>query len=306
MGWTGVDLFFVLSGFLIGGILMDNRDASNYFSTFYIRRAARILPLYAVFILIVSYRDTYSSYISFPFFVQNITWAFNGDWGQTPAAITWSLCVEEQFYFLFPLLVWLTPPKGLPYVVVGLALCAPIFRLFVPPDSAYILLPARMDALLIGALIAWAKRYAWPGNSVWLLPAFAASAMAFAGISLAFSNPMFANSLSYTVIAVFYGLLLIVMIEYNVKFGPLQWVGLGAYSIYLFHYTFFKAASASHLPLPSLVALLMTFVFAWVSWRCIEAPLIKRYRPSYAFGSGPTLNPGHVPVTVNHNPSQSY
>ena len=53
-GWTGVDLFFVLSGYLLGGILIDNRNARNYFSTFYMRRAFRILPLYWLLLAISS------------------------------------------------------------------------------------------------------------------------------------------------------------------------------------------------------------------------------------------------------------
>ncbi len=117
-GASGVDLFFVLSGFLIGGILMDNRAAENYFKAFYIRRGCRILPVYllvlAVYLALKVLLAAYSSEDWFkelflqggmPFwayltFAQNIvkaaTFLVNSDF----LIVTWSLVVEEQFYLV--------------------------------------------------------------------------------------------------------------------------------------------------------------------------------------------------------------
>src|SRR5690242_13003150 len=121
MGWCGVDLFFVLSGFLIGGILLDARGSKGYFKTFYLRRFHRIFPLY--YLWIASYvliAFTFLPYLrgalrvepekwtmvpTYLFFVQNLvkkefTW-FASAW----LSPLWSLAVEEQFYLVMPLLV---------------------------------------------------------------------------------------------------------------------------------------------------------------------------------------------------------
>jgi peptidoglycan/LPS O-acetylase OafA/YrhL len=117
VGWSGVDLFFVLSGFLIGGILLDSRNSSQYFKTFYVRRIHRILPIYyawiAIYVLIVGaniYLARGRSAVTgqelrvvpvYFFFLQNMIYSpspFQWKW----FAVTWSLAVEEQFYLLAP------------------------------------------------------------------------------------------------------------------------------------------------------------------------------------------------------------
>lgn len=116
--WSGVDLFFVLSGFLIGGILLDNIDSPTYFRTFYVRRIARILPLYfawfLLFLIIVRlgiFRSIPSlehlfadplpvwSYVTFTQnFVMTSSYRFGAEW----LGVTWSLAIEEQFYLILP------------------------------------------------------------------------------------------------------------------------------------------------------------------------------------------------------------
>src|SRR5579862_7509574 len=124
LSWSGVDLFFVLSGFLIGGILMDHRDSTDYFKTFYIRRACRILPIYFIWIILFfSIAWLFSSHASsgwyaeefrriphlpdwrYFFFLQNFNMATTNDFGPVWTGITWSLCIEEQFYLLMPLII---------------------------------------------------------------------------------------------------------------------------------------------------------------------------------------------------------
>lgn len=121
--WSGVDLFFVLSGFLIGGILLDNRASKNYFSTFFVRRACRILPLYVVMLLAYVYllveqpvalkwlwENSYSLWF-FATFTQNYPIGIHEQFGPNWMAVTWSLAVEEQFYVVLPFLMfWLPPP----------------------------------------------------------------------------------------------------------------------------------------------------------------------------------------------------
>jgi peptidoglycan/LPS O-acetylase OafA/YrhL len=183
LGWIGVDLFFVLSGFLLGGILLDHRGAPNFFAIFYARRAARILPVYFVFLLplfivpfsglgrripaLERFVDTGAIPAwTYPLFLQNIAMPLQASWGEAWISTTWSLAVEEQFYLLLPLLVRFVPAARLPRVLIALIAVSPLVRLasFGLEDpireevSAYVLLPARWDSLFTGVLAAWAVR----------------------------------------------------------------------------------------------------------------------------------------------------
>ena len=121
LAWSGVDLFFVLSGFLIVGILYDARTRGSYFLTFYARRFYRILPLYSVvlalFLIGLALRPNFPSpnyqaifnrtlplWPYFPF-LQNFAMAWSQTLGPTWLSITWSLAIEEQFYILLPLAI---------------------------------------------------------------------------------------------------------------------------------------------------------------------------------------------------------
>src|SRR5579875_998248 len=116
-GWSGVNLFFVLSGFLITGIIVDERARPHFFRNFYARRALRIWPVYALVVplnwLILGRANTWArpgpAWIYFVFFIQNLTPGLTGT--IYPA---WSLAIEEQFY-----LVWAPVARRLP--AAGLA-----------------------------------------------------------------------------------------------------------------------------------------------------------------------------------------
>lgn len=185
VGWTGVDLFFVLSGFLITGILVDTRDSPRYFRDFYIRRSLRIFPLYYLTLTIAlvwmavtdggaAYRQMVSQWGS-PLweyaYLGNIKTALSGAspaWILTPF---WSLHVEEQFYLLFPFIVRLLSKRTLFKVLIALVVVAPLVRLglwmYDPqnPQLQYALLPSRVDDLALGALIAVRMRL-----GAWVLP----------------------------------------------------------------------------------------------------------------------------------------
>lgn len=183
LGWIGVDLFFVLSGYLLGGILLDHRGAPNLFPVFYLRRAARILPVYFVLLLplllvpltglgrqipaLGKLVDTGAIPAwTYPLFLQNFAMAVQASWGEAWIAPTWSLAVEEQFYLLLPLLVRFVPVARFPGVLLALIAAAPLVRVAClgfenatrEEISAYALLPARWDSLFLGALAAWALR----------------------------------------------------------------------------------------------------------------------------------------------------
>ena len=173
LSWSGVDLFFVLSGFLIGGKILDNRDSSNFYSVFYARRACRIFPIYFLWIgLFYSARFLHAQdpfpwlfdhplpLLSYLTYTQNFVAAVNGSFGANWLGITWTLAIEEQFYLLFPLVIRLFPKKHLSALLLSLIAFAPVIRttLYFLLSSkgfvGHVLLPGRWDALLLGVFIA--------------------------------------------------------------------------------------------------------------------------------------------------------
>jgi peptidoglycan/LPS O-acetylase OafA/YrhL len=187
--WSAVDLFFILSGFLIGGNLLDARDSPNYFSTFYIRRFCRVLPVYFLFLGLVAlaYRFVYRPvsapldwifagrlpWYSYFSFAQNLWMAKWNSGGATILGITWAFAVEAQFYFVVPFLIRFVRRSALPYVFVAGIVLAPLLRVFIvlrfPTKwlATYVLLPSRMDSLFFGLLCAYFLRQ--PGVWTWLV-----------------------------------------------------------------------------------------------------------------------------------------
>jgi peptidoglycan/LPS O-acetylase OafA/YrhL len=175
--WSGVDLFFVLSGFLLGGILIARRRDQNFFLTFYVRRAARILPLYfmvlALTLLIAKsawtqqhavikycFTSNFPSW-SYAIFAQNFFMSARSSFGMPALAPTWSLAVEEHFYLFLPLIIYFTPPRKIPLVCWTLILSAMACRFIITarfPQYYYAFntqLPCRMDSLAMGIFGAW-------------------------------------------------------------------------------------------------------------------------------------------------------
>lgn len=178
-GWVGVDLFFVLSGFLITGILLGTRGRPDYFRNFYIRRALRIFPLYYGALLIV-YGLLPLAGVLTPvdlgrvWELQAWNWAHcsNVAMGLDPNHLYnervnfshfWSLAVEEHFYLAWPVVVWLTPTRRLGTVCVGIVLFAVAVRSvaefgFAAPNWFFKQTPCRIDSLAVGGLLAVAAR----------------------------------------------------------------------------------------------------------------------------------------------------
>lgn len=171
-GWLGVDLFFVLSGFLITGILLDAKGRSDYFSTFYKRRAFRILPICAIVLAVLycAYGAHFAPYFAFcALFIANFG---------APAHLAvpngagpfWSLAVEEQFYLFWPFLVLGLNRRALAYAAGAIILIEPGLRIL----QAHAHTPgfleltwSRCDGLAVGALLAiWFRsRYATNSNT---------------------------------------------------------------------------------------------------------------------------------------------
>lgn len=179
LGWIGVDLFFVISGLLIGGILLDTRSSPGYFRNFYARRVLRIFPLYYAFVCLlfivvplgqsmlhkVTYMQTEfiresGSPLWYLLFAGNIRESITGVEPAYFLAPLWSISIEEQFYLMSPLLIRHLSPKMLKRVLVGLILFSPVFRLVMVelvPDNEriqYLATLSRFDNLSVGVLLA--------------------------------------------------------------------------------------------------------------------------------------------------------
>jgi peptidoglycan/LPS O-acetylase OafA/YrhL len=182
-GWAGVDLFFVLSGFLITGILFQSRDRKDYYRVFYARRTLRIFPLYylslllffgvAPLVLKLMHHDAAISRLIQPE-SQIFAWSYILNWRiglassffVVPIFIQhfWSLSIEEQFYLCWPFVIRTLAHRGLIIAcaaLVAASLAARVaFMHFHMITSAYVLTFCRLDGLAIGAVIALAIRRA--------------------------------------------------------------------------------------------------------------------------------------------------
>lgn len=176
IGWAGVDLFFVLSGFLITGILLETREQPQYWRNFLIRRGLRIFPLYYAVLcaLLVgglvlqrmglghvdqSLEHLDNIWVNFTYLTD--IWVGTVGEDKAPIDIAWSLAIEEQFYLVFPAVVlyFRRSDRGLVAVLVAMVLLAPVARILThlhgaqPTLGPYALPHCRMDTLALGALV---------------------------------------------------------------------------------------------------------------------------------------------------------
>jgi peptidoglycan/LPS O-acetylase OafA/YrhL len=164
IGQTGVTLFFVLSGFLITRILINTKNHKNYFKNFYFRRTLRIFPLYYLFLILYYYvfpsiLNTSETFTSQPYYfsyLQNFALTFQWSVNDGPGHF-WSLAVEEHFYLIWPLVVFLNPQKSLKrliYVIIISALTLRFIISFYGYEIMWLTF-TRMDSLAIGGLLAF-------------------------------------------------------------------------------------------------------------------------------------------------------
>jgi len=324
-GWVGVQIFFVLSGFLITRILVNAKETASgltsYLKVFWIRRALRIFPLYVLFLLIGE--------LMWWFTAAPVTWPTARPWlwtytlnfghmfGMVPISDVyshfWSLAVEEQFYVLWPFLIWFLGRKTLRYLIIAMLLITPILRYAVvaanvlDTSQLYFFTPTLMDAFAAGAALvlfdlSWIKQVRW-----WLagavLTTVAAGMLANLGMGLHFSvwslgYPYFMPNAfeyvwGYTMLNVTSALLLLACIQDQVGLFANRYVaGLGkiSYGVYIVHRPMYRIVVAlqsnlaTHLR-PSVASLVSVVVFlvgsitlAWISFWFFENPLLKLKR----------------------------
>jgi len=268
-GWIGVDLFFVLSGFLITGILWESRGEKGYFKRFYVRRILRIWPVYLIILFLVFAIVPLIRHLSglsagtllgepygvwaYLLFIQNLLGP--ALYYSPLLSITWSLAIEEQFYLVWPAILRICRRLIiLPILLAGLS-AAPLIRLIarhhgVSDIVIYICPFTHYDGLLCGAFVAIWLRSATPKRMTLLL---AGSALMIAGVSLFLSIQAFFTTnvpcfpLLYTAVAIFStGLLLIALVSENTgkqlhrlffMNGTLAFFGFISYGLYLYHFS---------------------------------------------------------------------
>ncbi len=321
-GWVGVDLFFVLSGFLITGILLDTKYAPNYFRSFYARRVLRIFPLYYIVLSAIGFAAALP-YVGqwlrpilpishdrlFYFVYLNNWWPLLKDtWHANIIGHFWSLAVEEQFYLLWPLCVWLLPRRKLPWVAAGgialaiLIRCG-IYHYFGPTRSIVENTFARMDTLLMGALIAMLVRS--PRALKILHPYLYSAAIASIAILLCFNalggvpqyNEFYGVSVQFTLIAVVFSAIVLraftrrddsTAVQTFLRRPLLGRVGKYSYGMYVYHVPIMLASAAllrhfvsRNFSAPVAVAfmmgiILLTYGVAKLSFDFLESRFLKQ------------------------------
>jgi peptidoglycan/LPS O-acetylase OafA/YrhL len=250
LGWSGVDLFFVLSGFLITGILYDTRNDPAYYRTFYARRTLRIFPIYYLFVAIALVIVPFGAWHKRDaFFLVYLGYPAAIIWPSilsVPIRIThlWSLSVEEQFYMMWPWLIrklW-SPSRIL--TLCGVAGVGSLILRIAFPSWAYASLPCRMDGLAVGAALAVLFRQGWRARCERLaVPVFAVSATGLVSICAfrhtTLHGDRLISTLGFSVIAVGYGALLILSLGPLTRLFSMRVLrifGKYSYGMYLYHF----------------------------------------------------------------------
>lgn len=307
----GVDLFFVLSGFLITGILLDAKGSEHYFRNFYARRVLRIWPLYYIILFLAfvvtpmlapSTRPAAGVWPAFIFYVQNIA-LVHRDTYPFGLGATWSLAVEEQFYLTWPLLVFLLKRRALAFVSVSLVFVSLSLRLggyFQDAPSGFVhqLTLSRLDAIAFGTLAALWLRSPRCTLTRWLTRAYQFVTLGVTGVILT-RTLMHRNSsiVGYTFLAIaFTGLLGLSLVSdarssvlgRTLSARWLRYIGKTSYGIYLIHYPIFLLwarliARQNFLPSNPVARnllgfagqMLLAILAASISWRFFEKPILQ-------------------------------
>ncbi len=299
-GFVGVDVFFVISGYLITSILLKNLEDGNFsLLTFYERRARRILPALTLVVLVCiplavvlmnpqQLKDFAQSVLAVGFFASNFLFWHESGYFQAaseekPLLHTWSLAVEEQFYIFFPLLLWfvvsnrrqLLVPILMVLVLASLALSEWGWRN--APSATFFLAPARVWELLIGSICAIATRRGVVERD-WL--SVLGLAMITASVFLFDKETPFPSL--YTLLPVVGTALVILFAGPRTTTGRmlgspvLVGIGLISYSTYLWHQPLFAFARIRVYGEPSLLLIYcliaLSFALAYLSWRFVETP----------------------------------
>ena len=335
--WSGVDLFFVLSGFLITGILMDSQRGEGYFRNFYVRRALRIFPLYYVVLITVLWivpavvglgrlPALYSHLLA----NQAWLWVYLQNYIQAKGPHTlpgmghfWSLAIEEQFYWIWPFVVYFCTRRTLFRICIAICAGVPLLRLVlflngVQPWALRHYTFTRFDTLVFGAIAAilvreelpalWWRRFAWFLNAVAVLfiaiEVLRTGFVPFEGVATVIGG--------YSAVAVLFASLIYYcakgdgILQSMLSAGPLRWFGKYSYAIYILHPPIDLYYHASIQPRIHTTSLALSFLCSFgfvmaiacagaqLSWYLVESPFLKlkshfEYRPDVPIPSEDAL-----------------
>ncbi|MBE7175235.1 MAG: acyltransferase [Mucilaginibacter polytrichastri] len=316
-GWIGVDLFFVLSGFLITGILLRAKNQDHYFRNFLVRRSLRIFPLYYLFLFLFFFaipslfplllgdlRYYQQHTVWFLFYAQNWLYSFDGFPQSYMFHHLWSLAIEEQFYIFWPLIIYLLSYKNVVRLSIVLIVLANIFRLTgnglggLQFPFHYVHTFSRMDALIIGALVAianihyrdWLRKYA--------VYVFSLSIFVCLGY-LAYTRDMnfWSQYPVYTFIDLFFAAGIAISLEGRklgnliqrfFSAGPLIFLGKYSYGLYIYHYPVYLALILHVVPVwqkvtgyklamvsCGLITVALSIVLSLASFHFFEKPFLR-------------------------------
>ena len=325
-GWIGVDLFFVLSGFLITDILVCSQSDKNYFRNFYARRFLRIFPLYygtlIIFFLLSPYLFSRENSHIYQFYHQNQAWFWSDlqNWlfvkkgmDSTPyLSHFWSLAVEEQFYILWPLMIYFMKDlKKMRKIIVILILAALTARIYIwsqyPLDLVkyYCNTLTRMDSILMGCFLSIHIKEGKEISNKILFGTVAFCLAFFAigitlGKSLEVTNPFF-STIGYSIVSLFFASVLYIFVKKEfllvtwLKHSPiLNYIGKISYGIYVFHIPIYLISSSvlmntflNQYGMSSIqalfciatISLVITLIISSLSFYFLEKPILslKRY-----------------------------
>jgi peptidoglycan/LPS O-acetylase OafA/YrhL len=321
-GWLGVDVFFVLSGFLIGSIILEHREKPGFFTAFYMRRAMRILPIYFVTLASTftalallggahAWIDPPLPFVAYATFSQNFAMVMHGATGSEWLVPTWTLAVEEQFYLLSPLVLFLLPERRiLPFLLIGIGLAVGFRLWLIATDALWttslVLLPSRLDLLLSGVLGSWLLRTGWANARnhdlvlrslpliciVALIPIVAIDASTGSQWSKVFAPLLIGIGAASYILATTRG----APEGRHLRAPWLVFLGAISYGLYLIHQPIVgllhglildgrpDIATPAQLAV-TLLALTVSVGVAWLSWRTMEAPLV-RFGRRWSYGNG--------------------
>lgn len=330
-GWIGVDLFFALSGFLITGILFDTRDDSKFFKRFFARRSVRIFPVFYMVVVVLLLLTPFLHYqwrwlqLTFLAYIGNFFGnndfslytipTLNHPVAQANIGHFWSLCVEEQFYLLWPLAVWILRDRirllwtagGISVLALGLRV-AMVMHTEPALAERWIMrtLPFRMDTLLFGAMLALLLRGPeadrWQRRCKWIFLGGAAGVIAIVVLSPTYDSPWLLTIGLTLIAAASTGLIGSTLRPGGPAFRlfyqrPLRVLGKYSYGFYIFHVLFQMAwiqllvilSNWTHsLVLSGLVALgtnfIVTFIVSKLSYDLFEVRFLQ-YKTHFEYDS---------------------